>query len=114
MVFAPFNDNERLIDQFFKILKKSVATEKQIIKTRVTSYISYLQTGYFNKHSHLGYPNWDYAHLILNGDNDVTNNVSETLNRKWNNTLKDGYKSFAKAASVIHHQKEEFIGEFCI
>lgn len=112
MVFSPFVTNPRLVRKLIEFIRAEADRETEKIKKAVKAYTDYLEEGYLSPTHFLGYKNWAYFDMIKDGHTDTTNNVSETLNRKWNNCLQVGYKSFNKAGAAIYKQKFDFLEEY--
>ena len=112
MVYSPFQVNPLLRARFCQLLTDEVADANSKARAAVSNLIQFLQTNYLVMHEDQSFKcvsNWNYFGDILSGETDTTNNTSETINRKFNQDIKLGFKNFKKVAISIYQNKKYYI-----
>ena len=105
MVFSPFTSNKHLITKLATLLRLEVAGQPHYVKVRVDSYITYLKNTYLADQGRFSYEKWDYFYWILEDQFDTTNNVSESLNRTLNRSIKVGFKTYSTVVKTLYKNK---------
>jgi len=78
-------------------------------KSGILTYITYLKNNYLKKDAQFNSTMWDYNMEILDkGIFDMTNNVSESVNRVFKSSFDHGFKTFHKATAGINTFKSKY------
>ena len=112
MVFSPFVSNPDLITELYELWRKTGRGKSVEIKNKIEKWTDWWDDNYMSTNNHKRYENWNYFDLVCSGVNDCTNNTSETLNRKFNNTIRHGFKSFSEVADSFFTNKSQFLEEY--
>ena len=105
----PWTSNTELAPIFFNRLEELTSEVPVRLQASYRSFVNYIRAYYFN--GQFSFIKQNLNSQIENGDPDITNNGSETLNAFFNRQIYGGFKSPIVMARAIHDHKCYMINE---